>query len=63
PNLNAAFQQTLKGMGVFEGKTLYGFRIGHAITTALQTTNPSTLHAAGGWHSNKSVLHYSQFHQ
>ncbi|TPX73790.1 hypothetical protein CcCBS67573_g04946 [Chytriomyces confervae] len=61
PNLNAAFQRILKGMGIFEGETLYGFRVGNAVATALNTTDPATLRAAGGWHSNESALRYSQF--
>ncbi|TPX52129.1 hypothetical protein CcCBS67573_g09932 [Chytriomyces confervae] len=60
-NLNAAFQRTLKGMGIFEGETLYGFRVGNAVTTALNTSDPATLRAAGGWHSDESALRYSQF--
>ncbi|TPX75442.1 hypothetical protein CcCBS67573_g03288 [Chytriomyces confervae] len=59
-NLNAAFQQTLKSMGIFEGKTLYSFCVGNPITTAMNTPDPAALSAAGGWRSDASVLRYSQ---
>ncbi|KAJ3399666.1 hypothetical protein HDU80_007687 [Chytriomyces hyalinus] len=60
-NLNAAFQRTLKGMGIFEGETLYGFHVGNAATTAINTPDPAALRAAGGWCSDASALRYSQF--
>ncbi|TPX55621.1 hypothetical protein CcCBS67573_g09441 [Chytriomyces confervae] len=60
-NLNAAFQRILNGMGIFEGKTLYGFHVGNAVATALNTTDPAILRTAGGWHSDESALCYSQF--
>ncbi|KAJ3060407.1 hypothetical protein HDU98_003610 [Podochytrium sp. JEL0797] len=56
------FQKCLKALGIFNGETLYGFRVGNAISTAIEDeeTNARVM-AAGGWRTLASAKHYGQF--
>ncbi|ORY30092.1 hypothetical protein BCR33DRAFT_792720 [Rhizoclosmatium globosum] len=55
------FQNLLRTLGSFEGQTLYGFRVGNAIMTSLDTSNIEAVRIAGGWKSRESAERYSQF--
>ncbi|KAI9323980.1 hypothetical protein BDR26DRAFT_969614 [Obelidium mucronatum] len=56
------FQGLLKELGAFQGETLYGFRVGNAIETATAPeADLGQVRGSGGWKTNASALHYSQY--
>ncbi|KAI9353728.1 hypothetical protein BDR26DRAFT_928966 [Obelidium mucronatum] len=55
------FQNCLKELDMFNGETLYGFRVENAISAALERESDAVIMAAGGWRTADSARHYSQF--
>ncbi|KAI9347376.1 hypothetical protein BDR26DRAFT_892740 [Obelidium mucronatum] len=55
------FENCLKELDMFNGETLYGFRIENAICAALERESDVVIMVAGKWHTANSARHYSQF--
>lgn len=60
-NMNAGFQTIWREAGMFEGQSLYGFRVGAAIVADLNTRNIPAIMKAGGWASEAMAKRYSKF--